>query len=211
VRSPHLIVCNPLGYLDFLRILTSSAVVLTDSGGVQEEALTLRVPCLTLRENTERPETVLARGNKLVGTQPELIKSSVVEILTDRDKAVSAIARQNPLGDGKAGARITDLCIDYAVGVPFEDGLRDREMIGITAVTVRAPYDGMTVAELRERMGRVITMVYDGLGQPIFPREDICLEEGWTVCLLGNLPGLRPTSQIMRDVKRVRLDGERRC
>ena len=71
IRSPHLFVCKPLGYLDFLRLLTSSAVVLTDSGGVQEEALTLRVPCLTLRENTEKRETVIAGGNRLVGTQKE--------------------------------------------------------------------------------------------------------------------------------------------
>src|SRR5690606_7855113 len=58
---------DPMGYLDFLQLTTHAAAVLTDSGGVQEEACILRVPCITLRENTERPETLHVRANQLVG------------------------------------------------------------------------------------------------------------------------------------------------
>ena len=82
--SPRIRVVDPLGYLDFLRLYSESRLVLTDSGGIQEETTALGVPCLTLRENTERPVTVSEGTNVVVGTDPERIVSAAFDVLDGR-------------------------------------------------------------------------------------------------------------------------------
>jgi UDP-N-acetylglucosamine 2-epimerase (non-hydrolysing) len=77
---------DPLGYLDFLRLMTSATVVLTDSGGIQEETAILKVPCLTLRENTERPATVKFGFNQVVGRNPRRIIAAYKEAVNTNDK-----------------------------------------------------------------------------------------------------------------------------
>ena len=95
-------ITDPLGFQDFLVLEANAALILTDSGGVQEEACILRIPCVTLRDNTERPETIEVGGNILAGTNPSTILSSVERILSmERDWA-------NPFGDGQAGFRIVE-------------------------------------------------------------------------------------------------------
>jgi UDP-N-acetylglucosamine 2-epimerase (non-hydrolysing) len=76
-----LIVAEPIGYFPMLRLLESAAILVTDSGGLQEEAALLRVPCVTVRENTERPETLRAGGNALVGFDPAKLESAVKRFL----------------------------------------------------------------------------------------------------------------------------------
>jgi len=93
---------EPLGYLDFLLLLSSTKLVLTDSGGIQEEACILRVPCVTLRESTERPETVSVGANVIAGTAPDKIVTAVEEMLSRERRW------KNPFGDGRAGKRIVD-------------------------------------------------------------------------------------------------------
>ena len=101
-RAPGLRLIEPLGYLDFLHLQARARLVLTDSGGIQEETSILGVPCLTLRENTERPIT-LARGtNRLVGSDPKRIVAAARRIL----RAPVPRPRAIPLWDGKAAARI---------------------------------------------------------------------------------------------------------
>jgi UDP-N-acetylglucosamine 2-epimerase (non-hydrolysing) len=95
-------VIEPLGYLDFLHLQKRAALVLTDSGGIQEESAILGVPCLTLRENTERPVTVTHGTNRLVGSDPRLIVREALRIL----KAGRRRRRPIPLWDGRAAARI---------------------------------------------------------------------------------------------------------
>lgn len=73
-NQPNLILTEPLGYLDFLQLYSNSRLVLTDSGGIQEETTALGIPCLTLRQNTERPITVTEGTNRVVGNDPEVIK-----------------------------------------------------------------------------------------------------------------------------------------
>ena len=135
-----------------------------------------------------------------------MIRSSVREILSDHNKAVAAMASENPLGDGKAGARIAKSCIDYCEGaLPVNDGFTDRELLWPNSIIVKARYRGMTVAEFRERIGHVsVTMVYGRTGQPIFPRDDLCLEEGWSVLLFGNRSQLGSARLITKDVKTPR-------
>ena len=92
---------DPLGYVDFLKLTSDARIVLTDSGGIQEETTILRVPCLTLRENTERPVTIEAGTNRLVGT-------AAARIVDAFDDAMSAPrpSRAPPLWDGRSADRI---------------------------------------------------------------------------------------------------------
>ena len=100
-------VIPPLGYLDFLCLLSRAALVLTDSGGIQEETTALGVPCLTLRENTERPVTITHGTNLLVGTNPARIVLAVRDSLAAKGR----VGRIPPLWDGHAAERIVDtLC-----------------------------------------------------------------------------------------------------
>jgi UDP-N-acetylglucosamine 2-epimerase (non-hydrolysing) len=92
---------DPLGYLDFLALEKFAAIVITDSGGVQEETTALGIPCLTMRENTERPVTVTIGTNRLIGKGNESLKGHVEDILARRPTG-----RRPPLWDGHAGERI---------------------------------------------------------------------------------------------------------
>ena len=104
-EKQNLIITEPLGYFDFLKLEENARLVLTDSGGVQEETTFLKVPCLTLRENTERPVTITSGTNHLVGLDPESIIKEVDALLENghRDYALP------PLWDGKASQRIVRL------------------------------------------------------------------------------------------------------
>lgn len=93
-------VVEPVGYLRFLKMERHASLIVTDSGGVQEEACILRVPCVTVRDNTERPETVEVRANVVAGTDPARVAKMAVSMLRRRR------SWKNPFGDGRAGARI---------------------------------------------------------------------------------------------------------
>lgn len=101
----NVLVTEPLPYGEFTRLISLATVVLTDSGGVQEEAPSLGKPVLVMRDNTERPEAVTAGTVKLIGTDPAAIIESVTSLLTD-PSAYSAMANAtNPYGDGRAALR----------------------------------------------------------------------------------------------------------
>lgn len=97
---------EPIGFLDFLQLEANAKLVLTDSGGIQEEACVLKVPCVTLRDNTERPETLEVGGNLLVGADPIKIVDGV-GIMTKKK-----INWENPFGSGKSAELIVDLLIN---------------------------------------------------------------------------------------------------
>jgi UDP-N-acetylglucosamine 2-epimerase (non-hydrolysing) len=101
-------VTAPLGYLDFLRLWSDARLVLTDSGGLQEETTALGVPCLTLRENTERPITIEQGSNRLVGSDPARIVGAAREILSG---GVSHAGRAPELWDGHAADRVVEALI----------------------------------------------------------------------------------------------------
>jgi UDP-N-acetylglucosamine 2-epimerase (non-hydrolysing) len=104
---PGLRMIAPLGYLDFLCLMNRARLVLTDSGGIQEETTALGVPCLTLRENTERPVTVTVGTNYLVGQNPEMIEAIACEILAGQGKK----GERPELWDGRAAERIVDILL----------------------------------------------------------------------------------------------------
>jgi UDP-N-acetylglucosamine 2-epimerase (non-hydrolysing) len=109
---PGLRLVEPLGYLEFLNLMANARLVLTDSGGIQEETTILGVPCLTLRKNTERPITVAQGTNTIVGSDPERIVSEALLVLNGKERK----GQVPELWDGKAASRIVRI-IDRAVEV----------------------------------------------------------------------------------------------
>jgi len=103
-NAGNLRLIEPLGYLDFLNLYSGAQLVLTDSGGIQEETTVLGIPCLTLRENTERPVTVSLGTNKIVGTDPEKIVAEALAALQQPARLRVDI----PFWDGKTAERIVD-------------------------------------------------------------------------------------------------------
>lgn len=109
-HHPNLRLVEPLGYLDFLGLMAAARLVLTDSGGIQEETTALGVPCLTLRLNTERPITVTQGTNRVVGTDPEVVTTACLEVLARPMPGPCQI----PLWDGQASERIVDVLVKEA-------------------------------------------------------------------------------------------------
>lgn len=103
---PPVRVIEPLDYLSFLKLESSARLILTDSGGVQEEACILKVPCVTLRHSTERPETLEVGANILTGSEPKRILDGV-KIMLSRSRTWP-----NPYGDGKAARRIVNIILN---------------------------------------------------------------------------------------------------
>jgi UDP-N-acetylglucosamine 2-epimerase (non-hydrolysing) len=100
---------DPLGYLDMLTLTQRARMILTDSGGLQEEATVLGVPCVTLRQNTERPVTVAMGANRLAGNQPEGIRAAIQSVLDGKGPTIGI----PELWDGKTAVRIVDVLMHF--------------------------------------------------------------------------------------------------
>jgi len=107
---PNIIVLPPSGYLEFLALQADARLVLTDSGGVQEETTMLGVPCLTLRDNTERPITVSEGTNRVIGRDPRRILEAAMSVLED-----GCVPRRPALWDGRAGERVAETLLSGGV------------------------------------------------------------------------------------------------
>lgn len=110
INGPQFLTLPPLGYLEMLGLMKDAKMVLTDSGGIQEETTALGVPCITLRENTERPITVEEGTNTIVGSDPEKIIASFNDVMETGGKA----GRVPELWDGKAAERIAQVISKWA-------------------------------------------------------------------------------------------------
>lgn len=106
IRSDNVRLLEPMRYPNFIATLAEAALVVTDSGGVQEEAASLGVPVLITRDTTERPEVVDSGCARLVGTSPTLLAEAVVELMTDVSTQAAMTCAKNPFGDGHASERI---------------------------------------------------------------------------------------------------------
>ena len=169
----HVHIIKPLGYLDFLLLTSKSTLILTDSGGLQEEAITLNIPALTLRYNTERPETVTAGGNILVGSDKDAILENAQRILTDDEFADKMRNAPNPYGQGDSAKLTVDAIEDY-----YNRGLLNIEapediMSSFTRKMAQIAED-VTVSEFENNNGALIHMVFDG-NKMCFPADDLNL------------------------------------
>src|SRR5262249_57457501 len=113
--SRRILALRPVGYLDFLALTLSARVVMTDSGGIQEECCVLGTPCLTLRENTERPATLLENGgtNRLVGSDAARVREAFKDVLPRPRRPF-----RPPLWDGPTAGRILQRLIPYRPSPP---------------------------------------------------------------------------------------------
>ena len=169
----HVHIIKPIGYLDFLQLTSASTLILTDSGGLQEEAITLDVPALTLRYNTERPETVTSGGNILVGSDKDAILEYVERILSDeefRDRMKNA---PNPYGQGDSAKLTVDAIQDY-----YEKGLLDikapEDIMSSFSRKMALIDEDITVREFETKNDALIHMAYDG-EEMRFPADDLNL------------------------------------
>lgn len=169
----HVHIIKPIGYLDFLLLTSKSTLILTDSGGLQEEAITLDVPALTLRYNTERPETVEVGGNILVGSDKDAIVENAKRILNDEEFAQKMKEAPNPYGGGDAAVKIVDEIEKY-----YAQGLLDIKapediMESFTRKMAHIDSD-ITVSEFEENENALVHMVYDGEAM-VFPDDELNL------------------------------------
>ncbi|MGB2580834.1 MAG: UDP-N-acetylglucosamine 2-epimerase (non-hydrolyzing) [Minisyncoccia bacterium] len=100
---------EPVGYLDFLQLSSNARIILTDSGGLQEEASIFKVPCVTLRDNTERPETLVGGGNRIAGVSEKRILKCAQEIMSGKN----AISWGSPFGKGGASQKMIDIILKH--------------------------------------------------------------------------------------------------
>ncbi|MDO5811151.1 MAG: UDP-N-acetylglucosamine 2-epimerase (non-hydrolyzing) [Methanobrevibacter sp.] len=169
----HVHIVKPIGYLDFLLLTSKSTLILTDSGGLQEEAITLDVPALTLRYNTERPETVTAGGNILVGSNKQAILENANKILNDKEFAEKMKNAENPYGQGDAAERTVDAIEKY-----YSEGLLNITapediMDSFTRKMTQIDTD-ITVSEFEEKEDALIHMAFDGDNMR-FPADELNL------------------------------------
>jgi len=173
-KAPHIRMIKPIGYLDFLILESNSKLLVTDSGGIQEEAITLDVPCLTLRYNTERPETVHAGGNILVGSNTEKITSNIARILADDSLYQQMKKAPNPYGDGTASEQMVD-----AIQDAFNQGKLEikppEKIAGGQMKKLLIVDEQVTVAEFEEKNPDcTINIVFDGVN-PKFPHSNLSI------------------------------------
>ena len=169
----HVHIIKPVGYLDFLLLISKSTLILTDSGGLQEEAITLDVPALTLRYNTERPETVTAGGNILVGSDKEAILENARKILDDEEFVNKMKSAKNPYGMGNAA----ELMIKIIEESDKKDTLKmvapDEVMASFTR-HMKFMDEDITVSEFEENNNSLIKIAFEG--ETIkFPYDDLNL------------------------------------
>ena len=169
----HVHIIKPLGYLDFLQLTSASTLILTDSGGLQEEAITLNVPALTLRYNTERPETVTAGGNILVGSDKEAIVNNARKIIDDAkfaDKMKNAI---NPYGQGDSAKLTVDAIEDYYTRGLLNIVAPEDIMTSFTRKMKNIDED-VSVDEFERKENALVHMVFDGENM-LFPTDELNL------------------------------------
>jgi len=169
----HVHIIKPLGYLDFLLLTSKSSLILTDSGGLQEEAITLNVPVLTLRYNTERPETVAAGGNILVGSDKEVILENANKILNDIDFAQKMKNAPNPYGMGDSAKLVVDAIQGYYENGMFNITSPENIMSSFTRRMLCVDED-ISVNEFENNNNALVRMVFDG-DKMHFPNDNLNL------------------------------------
>jgi len=170
----NFILMPPLGYFDFLLALERAKIVLTDSGGVQEESVVLNTPCLTLRTSTERPETVECGSNLLVGVNPVVIRKNLTDLLTNPEAYSRMRDAPNPFGDGTSGKKIVEVLQSLHKKGKLKLKKPEAVMREVQKRLLTPPPEllGKKIGEL----GLVVSRAYLK-GVPVFPDPDLEVTE----------------------------------
>ena len=169
----HVHIIKPVGYLDFLLLISKSTIILTDSGGLQEEAITLDVPALTLRYNTERPETVTAGGNILVGSDKEVILENARNILDDEEFANKMRSAKNPYGMGNAAEQMISIIEESDKDDTLKMVAPDEVMASFTR-HMKVIGEDISVNEFEEKNNALVKIAFEG-EEIRFPYDDLNL------------------------------------
>ena len=169
----HVHIIKPVGYLDFLLLISKSTIILTDSGGLQEEAITLDVPALTLRYNTERPETVTAGGNILVGSDKEVILENARKILDDEEFANKMRSAKNPYGMGNAAEQMISIIEESDKDDTLKMVAPDEVMASFTR-HMKVIGEDISVNEFEEKNNALVKVAFEG-EEIRFPYDDLNL------------------------------------
>ena len=172
-EAKNIIITNPLGYLDFLYLFSKSLCVLTDSGGIQEEASILKIPCITLRNNTERPETIEYGSNVLVGRDVKKLKAELYHIKSDPNYLKGSIDK-NPFGDGTTAVKIVNLIkqlnkknlLNYYSSKLWK-GIPMKKLITINEQDIQ-----LSVSDYEDKNFSKIQMIFDKNGNAHFPYDN---------------------------------------
>lgn len=174
-NKEHIKLIKPVGYLDFLILLSKSKLIMTDSGGLQEEAITLNIPCMTLRYNTERPETVEAGGNILTGADKENIIENVRKIMNNTDLYNKMKNARNPYGDGNSSKKILDAILglynDNKLKISVPENImkkRTRKLIKVNEDIKLRDFEKIN-DNLR------VNIVFED-GNPLYPHDELNLK-----------------------------------
>ncbi|MFW9987566.1 MAG: non-hydrolyzing UDP-N-acetylglucosamine 2-epimerase [Candidatus Odinarchaeota archaeon] len=179
-------ITKSLGYLDFLKLFSKASCVLTDSGGIQEESSILKIPCITLRNNTERPETIEFGTNVLIGLDMDKLKREMQKILLDSTylKGKSDI---NPFGDGKAAERIIEIVKDL-----YKKNKLTIKKLGLWEEIpkrflkkIKEEDHNFIVKKFEEKYDLKIQLIFDKKGNPTFPYNNTLLQKDDTVLILS--------------------------
>lgn len=172
---PHIHITKPIGYLDFLVLISKSIIILTDSGGLQEEAITLNVPALTLRYNTERPETVTAGGNILVGSDKDYILETANKILNNEEFYNNMKNAKNPYGDGNSAVQILDIIEQSYNNNDLSISSPDNIMTSFN-VKMHNIDEDITVSDFEKKYNTTVRLVYKD-DKMVFPVEDLNIKD----------------------------------
>lgn len=176
-ESWNIKITKPLGYLDFIKIFSQSLCVITDSGGIQEEASILKVPCVTLRNNTERPETLEYGSNVLVGRNMNKMVDEINRIKSDPNY-LKPKSEENPFGDGNSSERIIqilkELYEENKIGISHSKlwkKIPRRELRQITGKDI-----GLTVEKYENKHNLKVYSIFNKDGIPIVPQKNKLLK-----------------------------------
>ncbi len=162
---------EPLDYLSFLYLMSHASIILTDSGGIQEEAITLRKPCITVRKNTERPETVELGVNFLCEPKCEEILRSMKKIQSERfSEKIEKI--KNPYGEGDSAKKILDILFKNYTKLQFNE-ISTIELNGKIDFGLHFVQQDIEKEKLEERLDAKIVVIYNEDGKPLYDSKII--------------------------------------
>ena len=175
-KYSNLSLTEPLGYLDFFRLFTQSLCVLTDSGGIQEEASIIRIPCITLRNNTERPETIEYGSNVLVGMDSNKLSSELIKIYSDPNY-LKGKNSNNPFGDGKTSSRVVSIIkkLFKEKKLDFEESALWNKIPEKMLQKIDERNHNKTIQEYEAENKILVQLIFNIEGIPKFPYPDTIL------------------------------------